>query len=66
VDVLAGTDAAILDCLGVAHGASLHDELRLLLLAGFTPTEALRAATPLPADRFNLTDRRRIRAGMRA
>jgi imidazolonepropionase-like amidohydrolase len=66
VDVLAGTDAAILDCLGVAHGASLHDELRLLVLAGFTPTEALRAATALPADRFNLTDRGRIRAGLRA
>jgi imidazolonepropionase-like amidohydrolase len=66
VDVLAGTDAATLSVPGVTNGASLHDELRLLLLAGFTPTEALRAATSLPADRFGLTDRGRIRAGLRA
>ena len=66
VDVLAGTDAATLSVPGVADGASLHDELRLLVLAGFTPIEALRAATALPADRFGLTDRGRIRAGLRA
>ena len=66
VDVLAGTDAATLSVPGVANGASLHDELRLLMLAGFSPTEALRAATSLPADRFGLTDRGRIRAGLRA
>jgi imidazolonepropionase-like amidohydrolase len=66
VDVLAGTDAATLSVPGVANGASLHDELRLLALAGFTPIEALRAATALPADRFGLTDRGRIRAGLRA
>jgi imidazolonepropionase-like amidohydrolase len=66
VDVLAGTDAATLSVPGVANGASLHDELRLLVLAGFSPTEALRAATALPADRFGLTDRGRIQAGLRA
>jgi imidazolonepropionase-like amidohydrolase len=66
VDVLAGTDAAALSVPGVANGASLHDELRLLVLAGFTPIEALRAATVLPADRFGLTDRGRIQAGLRA
>ena len=67
VDVLAGTDAATLGVPGVAHGASLHDELRMLVLAvGFSPTEALRAATALPAHRFGLTDRGRIRAGLRA
>jgi imidazolonepropionase-like amidohydrolase len=66
VDVLAGTDAATLSVAGVANGASLHDELRLLVLAGFSPTEALRAATALPAHRFGLTDRGRIRAGLRA
>src|SRR5262249_7310423 len=66
VDVLAGTDAAVLACPGVAHGASLHNELRLLVLAGFTPIEALRAATALPARWFGLTDRGRIRAGLRA
>ena len=67
VDVLAGTDAAALSVPGVANGASLHEELRMLVLAaGFSPTEALRAATALPAHRFGLTDRGRIRAGLRA
>ena len=67
VDVLAGTDAAALSIPGVANGASLHNELRMLVLAvGFSPVEALRAATALPARRFGLTDRGRIRAGLRA
>jgi imidazolonepropionase-like amidohydrolase len=66
VDVLAGTDAATLGVPGTAHGASLHDELRMLVLAGFTPSEALRAGTALPAHRFGLTDRGRICAGLRA
>ncbi|MFD2471715.1 amidohydrolase family protein [Amycolatopsis silviterrae] len=66
VDILAGTDAAHLGAPGMAHGASLHDELRLLTTAGFTPTEALRAATSVPAQRFGLTDRGRIKPGLRA
>lgn len=47
VRVLAGTDAA-----GVAFGYpgfSLHDELALLVQAGFTPIQALQAATRDPA-----------------
>lgn len=66
VDVLAGTDAAHLGAAGTAHGASLHDELRLLVQAGWTPVEALRAATWLPAQRFALGDRGAIRSGYRA
>jgi imidazolonepropionase-like amidohydrolase len=66
VDVLAGTDASHLGAPGMAHGASLHDELRLLVTAGFTPTEALRAATAVPARRFALGDRGRITPGLRA
>lgn len=66
VSILAGTDAAHLGAPGMAHGASLHDELRLLTTAGFTPTEALRAATSVPAQRFGLTDRGRIKPGLRA
>ena len=66
VDVLAGTDAAHLGAPGTAHGASLHDELRLLTLAGWTPAEALRAATALPAERFGLADRGHIEPGRRA
>ncbi|WP_116204601.1 amidohydrolase family protein [Amycolatopsis circi] len=66
VDLLVGTDAAHLGAPGMAHGASLHGELKLLTQAGFTPTEALRAATSVPAQRFGLTDRGRIRPGLRA
>jgi len=66
VDLLAGTDAAHLGAPGMAHGASLHDELRLLMRGGFTEVEALRAATSVPARRFGLDDRGRIRPGLRA
>jgi imidazolonepropionase-like amidohydrolase len=51
---------------GMAHGASVHHELQLLVAAGLSPVEALRAATSTPADRFGLTDRGRIAAGARA
>lgn len=66
VDLLAGTDAAHLGAPGMAHGASLHDELRLLMRGGFTPVEALRAATSVPARVFGLEDRGRIKPGLRA
>ena len=61
VAILAGTDAAN---PGTAHGASLHQELRLLVAAGLSPVEALRAATALPAARFRLADRGRIAPGL--
>lgn len=51
---------------GLVPGASLHDELALLVQAGLTPVEALAAATARPADAFNLRDRGRIRKGLRA
>jgi imidazolonepropionase-like amidohydrolase len=38
-------------------GFSLHDELALLVEAGFTPFEALQAATRNPAKYLNLADR---------
>jgi imidazolonepropionase-like amidohydrolase len=63
VTILAGTDAGN---PGTAHGASLHGELELLVRAGLTPTQALAAATALPAARFQLGDRGRIAPGMRA
>lgn len=69
VDILAGSDvtAEPLPGLGgLAHGVSLHHELQMLVLAGLTPIEALRAATSVPARRFNLTDRGRIIPGARA
>ncbi len=67
-DILAGSDVSEpLPILGgLAHGASLHHELQLLVAAGLTPIEALRAATSTPARRFGLTDRGRIVPGARA
>jgi imidazolonepropionase-like amidohydrolase len=68
VDILAGCDVSepIPGLGGLAHGASLHHELQLLVAAGLAPIEALRAATSTPARRFGLTDRGRIIPGARA
>jgi imidazolonepropionase-like amidohydrolase len=68
VDILAGSDVSepLLLFGGLAHGASLHHELQLLVAAGFTPIEALRAATSVPARRFGLRDRGRIAPDARA
>lgn len=68
VDILVGTDVSVpLPFLGgLAHGASVHHELQLLVEAGLTPIEALRAATSVPARRFGLGDRGRITPGARA
>jgi imidazolonepropionase-like amidohydrolase len=62
--LLAGTDAGN---DGVTHGASLHRELELLVEAGLTPLEALRAATSAPAAAFEpIRDRGRVVVGARA
>jgi imidazolonepropionase-like amidohydrolase len=66
VPILAGSDANHLHAPGMAHGVSLHGELRLLVRASLTPTEALRAATSVPATTFGLDDRGRITPGARA
>jgi imidazolonepropionase-like amidohydrolase len=63
VPILAGTDAGN---PGTSHGASLHGELELLVRAGLTPEQALAAATSVPARVFDLSDRGRIAAGLRA
>jgi imidazolonepropionase-like amidohydrolase len=63
IPLLAGTDAGN---PSTTHGASLHGELSLLVKAGLSPTEALNAATALPAKIFGLHDRGRIAIGMRA
>lgn len=63
VPILAGTDAAN---PGVAPGASMHGELALLVEAGLSPLDALRAATSNVAKGFRLRDRGRIAAGLRA
>jgi imidazolonepropionase-like amidohydrolase len=61
--ILAGTDAP---APGTAHGVSIHREIANLARAGFTPEEALAAATSLPAQVFDLRDRGRVRVGARA
>ncbi|MGI5281760.1 amidohydrolase family protein [Nonomuraea polychroma] len=65
VTLLAGSDASN---VGTAHGATLHQELALLVAAGLSPYQALIAATSLrpPADRFSLNDRGRLAPGLRA
>lgn len=50
---MAGTDCG--NAFTVA-GFSIHDELRLLVEAGFTPYDALAAATLSPARYFGLSD----------
>ncbi len=61
---LAGTDSG-----GVPYlyfGSSLHDELALLVSAGFTPMQALQAATRDPAQFLGLEDTGTLEPGKRA
>lgn len=60
VPILAGTDAPN---PGTAYGASLHGELSLLVQAGLTPLETLRAATSNAAAKFGLAGRGVVRVG---
>jgi cytosine/adenosine deaminase-related metal-dependent hydrolase len=53
VRILAGSDAA---WVGAFPGFSLHGELELLVAAGLSPAEALRAATLGPAEYLEATD----------
>jgi len=55
VPFLAGTDTVA--GVYIFPGFSLHDELGLLVQAGFTPLEALRSATLLPAEYLSMSDR---------
>ncbi|OXL85736.1 imidazolonepropionase [Paenibacillus sp. SSG-1] len=69
VDILVGTDVSpvpVPNLGGLAHGASVHHEMQLLVQSGFTPIEALQSATSKPARCFGLHDRGRIAAGSRA
>jgi len=68
VDILVGTDVSVpMPHLGgLAHGVSVHHEMQLLVKAGLTPIEALRAATSTIARVFSLHDRGVIAVGARA
>jgi imidazolonepropionase-like amidohydrolase len=63
VVLLAGTDAP---SPGDSNGVSLHQEMEFLVQGGFTPAEAIAAATVWPAKEFHLEDRGRIAVGLRA
>jgi imidazolonepropionase-like amidohydrolase len=68
VPVLAGTDTNT-DAESPGNftfGDSLHHELELLVDAGLSTVDALRAATVLPADHFGLPDRGVVAPGRRA
>ncbi len=66
--ILAGTDANAASGVParIPHGQSLHHELGLLVDAGLSPVDALRAATILPATHFGMPDRGAITPGLRA
>ena len=49
VPILAGDDAPL---EGTVFGASIHQELQLLVEAGLTPADALASATSVPAQIF--------------
>lgn len=68
VDLLVGTDVSQpLPFLGgLAHGASVHQEMQYFVAAGLAPMTALSAATAVTARRFGLTDRGTIAVGRRA
>jgi imidazolonepropionase-like amidohydrolase len=68
VPVLAGTDANTEPGTPahIVHGESLARELELLVAAGLSTAEALRAATVLPAKHFGLADRGAVEPGLRA
>ncbi len=63
VALLPGTDAPN---PATAHGVALHEELQIFVEAGYTPEEALHAATALPTQVFHLGDRGHVSPGYRA
>ena len=68
VTLVAGTDSNAHPATPARppHGEALHGELELMVAAGLSPVEALRAATSTAADFFGLADRGRIASGLRA
>ncbi|KLO31359.1 amidohydrolase [Mycolicibacter heraklionensis] len=68
IPILAGTDANATPGVPFSprHGESLHHELELLVDSGLSTTDALRAATSLPARCFGLSDRGVVAPGYRA
>jgi imidazolonepropionase-like amidohydrolase len=68
VKILAGTDSyqGPAAPASIKYGESFHDELSLLVEAGMTPVEVLRAATIEPAQYFGFADKGAVEPGRRA
>lgn len=67
IPILAGTDAiGVNPPFNLPFGLTLHMELEKFVEVGFTPAEALRAATLLPAMLHDVPDRGVIAPGKRA
>ncbi|KAK3331598.1 hypothetical protein B0T19DRAFT_455847 [Cercophora scortea] len=68
IPILAGTDAfgLLVPGINIPFGLTLHYELQNLVEAGFTPAEALRAATVVAARHHRLLNRGVIAPGKRA
>lgn len=64
--MLAGYDANCSPMALVPHGENIHYELELLMEAGLTNIEALRAAISLPSRYFSPEDRRVFEVGKKA
>lgn len=68
IPILASTDANSQPGVPAQpeHGESLHHELELMIEAGMSSLEVLRAATSVPAGYFGLRDRGSVGVGKRA
>jgi imidazolonepropionase-like amidohydrolase len=66
VRICAGTEANQISHVPISIGESLHEEMELLVRAGLSNLDALRAATIIPAMVFGMGDRGEISLGRRA
>ncbi|KAJ7643442.1 hypothetical protein DFH06DRAFT_1213225 [Mycena polygramma] len=66
VPILAGTDSNDIPTVDLPYGLALHDEFELLVGAGMSTVDVLRAATVLAAHHNLLFDRGVVALGMRA
>lgn len=66
VRICAGTEANQISHAPIPIGESLHEEMELLVGAGLSNLDALRAATIIPATVFGMGDRGEISLGRRA
>ncbi|KAM5354935.1 hypothetical protein ACJ41O_001581 [Fusarium nematophilum] len=66
VRICAGTEANQISHVPIAIGESLHEEMELLVRAGLSNLDALRAATVVPTMVFGMEDRGEISLGRRA